>query len=122
MIVDEKHNPRGILPHPCDGPMYYDWEPVDFVLKALEEVGEMAEAFRLYREEKRKRTSAEKMIEALETLKSRYDDVMRESTDAKTAIEGFMASLGADQETREEFQAAINESNARRDSGRRFAK
>ena len=43
-----KDSVKPILPHPCDGPLYEDWDEGDYVMKVVEEVGEMAEAYRLY--------------------------------------------------------------------------
>lgn len=106
-------NQQGTLPHPCDGPLFRTWTPTDYLLKVQEEVGEMGEAYRKLREAVRRKAGEEELAR----LKA---DVAWEATDSKTAIEGFLASLGVDAQAREEFQKNVNASNATRDGKRRF--
>ena len=71
-----------------------------------EEYGEIMEAIMAYRR-----------VQTVDTLKK----VLWESTDTITAIVSLLDKLGFDADDTATMQMMINESNAKRDGGRRFA-
>lgn len=101
-----KDSTKPILPHPCDGPLYEDWDEGDYVMKVVEEVGEMAAAYRRYnlcREDD-----------------SRYLHLGRELVDVITACISTLEKLGFKADDRERMYQEVNDSNAKRDGGKRF--
>ncbi|MGN8831162.1 hypothetical protein ACTQV0_08165 [Selenomonas montiformis] len=100
-----KDSVKPILPHPCDGPLYEDWDEGDYVMKVVEEVGEMAEAYRLYN---------------LSRDDPAYDNLGRELVDVITACISTLEALDFNAADRERMYQEVNDSNAKRDDGRRF--
>jgi len=94
------------LPRPCNGEKYKDCDAFDYVCKVGEEYGEMMEAIMAYRR-----------VQTVDTLKK----VLWESMDTITAIVSLLDKLGFDADDIATMQMMINESNAKRDGGRRFA-
>lgn len=96
-----------ILPHPCDGPLYDDWTPEDYLEKVAEEYYEVRMAFAAFRESGK--------------LKDRFK-LFDECTDLQIAIVSMMDRLGCHEAGRQRRMYEVNESNAKRDGGRRFKK
>lgn len=94
-----------VLPHPCDGELYKDWTAADYFAKIAEEHLEVIDAY--------------KEIERNGGLSQHF---LRECTDLIVATTGLMNYLGCDEKMRQEYMQEVNESNAKRDGGRRFAK
>lgn len=94
-----------VLPHPCDGEQYALWDSVQYMLKAGEEFGEMQEALADWR---------------ADPSPQNFGHLMRECTDVIVAVTGFMDSMGADERERQAYLEEVNESNSKRDGGRRF--
>lgn len=94
-----------VLPHPCDGELYKDWTAADYFAKIAEEHLEVIDAY--------------KEIERNGGVSQHF---LRECTDLIIATTGLMNYLGCDEKMRQEYMKEINESNASRDGGRRFAK
>ena len=94
------------FPRPCNGEKYKNCDAFDYALKVGEEYGEMMEAIMMYRH-----------AQTVDTLKK----VLWESMDTITAIVSLLDKLGFDADDIATMQMMINESNAKRDGGRRFA-
>lgn len=94
------------FPRPCNGEKYADCDVLDYALKVSEEHGELMEAIMTYRR-----------VQTVDTLKK----VLWESMDTITAIVSLLDKLGFDADDLAVMQMMINESNAKRDGGRRFA-
>lgn len=94
------------FPRPCNGEKYKNCDAFDYVCKVGEEYGEMMEAILEYRH-----------AQTVDSLKQ----VFWEATDAITAIVSLLDKLGFDADARANMQIMINQSNAERDGGRRFA-
>jgi hypothetical protein len=99
-----------VLPHPCDGPLYKTWMARDYFLKINEEFLEVVEAYYELMDAKgeEKRKEAERHF-------------MRECTDLKVIVTSLMQSFGCGEEERQKYMKEVNESNAKRDGGKRFA-
>ena len=96
-----------VLPHPCDGELYKDWTPSDYFAKIAEEHLEVIDAY--------------KAIKAGKCLaKEGLEHLFKECTDLIVATTGLMHYLGCNEETRQKYMKEINESNAKRDGGKRF--
>ena len=104
-----------ILPHPCDGPFYHDWSTKDWMLKVCEECGEAVEAHKLLERAIREKAPQEEVAQASAHL-------YQELTDVITAATSALDFMGCDFEMRQIIQKQINESNGKRDGGRRFRK
>ena len=98
---------KAVLPHPCDGPLYKDWKPIDYFVKSREEAGENDQAFSDWYFDQ---GNVEK-----------WEHLMLECCDAIVAKVGLMNACGCDEKMRQEFMHRINLSNAKRDGGMRFA-
>lgn len=94
------------FPRPCNGEKYKNCDAFDYALKVGEEYGEMMEAIMTYRR-----------VQTIDTLKK----VLWESMDTITSIVSLLDKLGFDADDIATMQMMINESNAKRDGGRRFA-
>lgn len=96
-----------VLPHPCDGELYKDWLLVEYIAKVLEEAKEVVDAY----------------IDLVKDPKNpeRIKHLADECTDVQVAATGVMHKLGYGEEERQRVMKEINESNAKRDGGRRFA-
>jgi len=99
-----------VLPRPCDGPLYETWMARDYFLKINEEFLEVVEAYYELMDAKgeEKRKEAERHF-------------MRECTDLKVIVTSLMQSFGCGEEERQKYMKEVNESNAKRDGGKRFA-
>ena len=93
-----------VLPHPCDGPLYKDCTAADYFAKMAEEHLEVIEAYK-------------------EIEKNGGDSrhFLKECTDLIIMTTSLMNSLGCDEKMRQQYMKEINESNAKRDGGKRFA-
>lgn len=97
-----------VLPHPCDGELYKDWLLVEYIAKVLEEAKEVVDAY----------------IDLIKDPKNpeRIKHLASECTDVQVAATGVMHKLGYGEEERQRAMKEINESNAKRDGGKRFKK
>lgn len=97
-----------VLPHPCDGELYKDWLLVEYIAKVLEEAKEVVDAY----------------IDLIKDPKNpeRIKHLADECTDVQVAATGVMHKLGYGEEERQHVMKEINESNAKRDGGKRFKK
>ena len=97
-----------VLPHPCDGELYRDWLLVEYIAKVLEEAKEVVDAY----------------IDLIKDPKNpeRIKHLAGECTDVQVAATGVMHKLGYGEEDRQRVMKEINESNAKRDGGKRFKK
>lgn len=96
-----------VLPHPCDGELYKDWTPSDYFAKIAEEHLEVIDAYKAIKAGKR-------------PAKEGLEHLFKECTDLIVATTGLMHYLGCNEETRQKYMKEINESNAKRDGGKRF--
>ena len=92
-----------VLPRPCNGPLYDDWCFADYTSKMREEVAEIEDAFRHidYRDG------------------ATIDHLFLECTDLITVVTSAMDAAKCDEHMRQEYQRRVNDSNAKRDGGRR---
>lgn len=97
-----------VLPHPCDGELYKDWLLVEYIAKVLEEAKEVVDAY----------------IDLIKDPKNPelIKHLAGECTDVQVAATGVMHKLGYGEEERQRVMKEINESNAKRDGGKRFKK
>lgn len=98
-----------VLPHPCDGELYKDWTSADYFAKIAEEHLEVIDAYKAIEKSSKQPTKEER------------DHFFKECTDLIVATTGLMNYLGCDEKMRQQYMKEINESNAKRDGGRRFA-
>lgn len=106
-----------VLPRPCDGPLYADWTAEDYFMKVQEEVDELAEALRKFNQAMREEAKPE---EPSGLTLARKGNVFWKSTDVITSVVGLQNILGMDEATRQKYIRMVNESNARRNGGKRF--
>lgn len=97
-----------VLPHPCDGELYKDCLLIEYIAKVLEEAKEVVDAY----------------IDLIKDPKNpeRIKHLAGECTDVQVAATGVMHKLGYGEEERQRVMKEINESNAKRDGGKRFKK
>ena len=98
-----------VLPHPCDGELYKSWTSSDYFAKIAEEHLEVIDAYKTIEKSNEQPTKEER------------DHFFKECTDLIVATTGLMHYLGCDEEMRQKYMKEINESNAKRDGGKRFA-
>lgn len=98
-----------VLPHPCDGELYKSWTSSDYFAKIAEEHLEVIGAYKTIEKSGKCPTKEEQ------------DHFFKECTDLIVATTGLMHYLGCDEKMRQQYMKEINESNAKRDGGRRFA-
>lgn len=91
-----------ILPQPCNGPLYDGLPPDAFLDKVQEEVDELDD-------ELAKFTHGH----------NNFNEVCLEVTDAITALTTLLDRIGCNEHMRQEYQRRVNDSNAKRDGGRR---
>ena len=114
-----------VLPRPVNGPVYDGWTLERWLLKVCEETGEVVTAY------KNLKSACEKYHDFVDGLsiddmtdpKAAYASMLqvcRELTDVITAATSTLEYLGVDLDERQRLQQSINESNAKRDGGRRF--
>ena len=99
-----------VLPHPCDGELYKSWTSSDYFAKIAEEHLEVIGAYKTIEKSNKQPTKEER------------DHFFKECTDLIVATTGLMHYLGCDEEMRQKYMKEINESNAKRDGGKRFKK
>lgn len=99
-----------VLPHPCDGELYKSWTSSDYFAKIAEEHLEVIDAYKAIEKSNKQPTKEER------------DHFFKECTDLIVATTGLMHYLGCDEEMRQKYMKEINESNAKRDGGKRFKK
>lgn len=99
-----------VLPHPCDGELYKDRTAADYFAKIAEEHLEVIDAYKTIEKSNKQPTKEER------------DHFFKECTDLIVATTGLMHYLGCDEEMRQKYMKEINESNAKRDGGKRFKK
>lgn len=113
-----------ILPHPCDGAYYKDWTLSDWILKVCEETGEVVKAKKVYQKTLDAHFHACSHLhdanDRLQDVQDARHELCKELTDVITASTSALTFLGADLAERQQLQKEINDSNARRDGGRRF--
>lgn len=105
-VIDElTQKAAKVLPRPCDGELYEDWNEMDYVAKLMEEVSEVAKA-------------------TADVMHSDGDNerimLLAELTDVIVMATSYADALGFDEEDRQDMMISINESNATRDGGRRI--
>lgn len=98
-----------VLPHPCDGELYKRWTAADYFAKIAEEHLEVIDAYKKIEKSNKQPT------------KEQRDHFFKECTDLIVATTGLMNYLGCDEAMRQKYMKEINESNAKRDGGKRFA-
>lgn len=98
-----------VLPHPCDGELYKYWMAADYFAKIAEEHLEVIDAYKKIEKSNKQPT------------KEQRDHFFKECTDLIVATTGLMNYLGCDEAMRQKYMKEINESNAKRDGGKRFA-
>lgn len=98
-----------VLPHPCDGELYRSWTSSDYFAKIAEEHLEVIDAYKTIEKSGKCPTKEEQ------------DHFFKECTDLIVATTGLMHYFGCDEKTRQQYMKEINESNAKRDGGKRFA-
>lgn len=98
-----------VLPHPCDWELYKSCTSSDYFAKIAEEHLEVIDAYKTIEKSNKQPTKEER------------DHFFKECTDLIVATTGLMHYLGCDEEMRQKYMKEINESNAKRDGGRRFA-
>lgn len=98
-----------VLPHPCDGELYKDCTASDYFAKIAEEHLEVIDAYKTIEKSNKQPTKEER------------DHFFKECTDLIVATTGLMHYLGCDEEMRQKYMKEINESNAKRDGGKRFS-
>lgn len=99
-----------VLPHPCDGELYKSWTSSDYFAKIAEEHLEVIDAYK----------EIEKSGKC--PTKEEQEHFFKECTDLIVATTGLMHYFGCDEKMRQEYMKEINESNAKRDGGKRFKK
>ena len=93
-----------ILPRPVNGPYYDGWTLDKWVLKVAEETGEA-------------------IMDTMQVgVTAARDELCSELTDVITAATSVLEYVGCNFDERQRYQQKINESNAKRDGGRRFRK
>ena len=99
-----------VLPHPCDGELYKDRTAADYFAKIAEEHLEVIDAYKTIEKSNKQPTKEER------------DHFFKECTDLIVATTGLMHYLGCDEEMRQKYMKEINESNAKRDGGKKLKK
>lgn len=99
-----------VLPHPCDGELYRSWTSSDYFAKIAEEHLEVIDAYKAIEKSGKCPTKEEQ------------EHFFKECTDLIVATTGLMHYFGCDEKMRQKYMKEINESNAKRDGGKRFAK
>lgn len=98
-----------VLPHPCDGELYRSWTSSDYFAKIAEEHLEVIDAYKAIEKSGKCPTKEEQ------------EHFFKECTDLIVATTGLMHYFGCDEKMRQRYMKEINESNAKRDGGKRFA-
>ena len=122
-----------IVPRPVNGPYYDGWTLAKWMLKVAEETGESITAAKHYEKAFKVLEQAQMDIRYLvhakpitDTMKedanAARDELCKELTDVVTAATSALEYIGCGFDERQRYQRIINESNAKRDGGRRFRK
>lgn len=98
-----------VLPHPCDEELYKSWTSSDYFAKIAEEHLEVIDAYKAIEKSSKQPTKEER------------DHFFKECMDLIVATTGLMNYFGCDEAKRQKYMKEINESNAKRDGGKRFA-
>ena len=98
-----------VLPHPCDGELYKNWMAADYFAKIAEEHLEVIDAYKTIEKSGKCPTKEEQ------------EHFFKECTDLIVATTGLMHYFGCDEKMRQQYMKEINESNAKRDGGKRIA-
>ena len=123
-----------ILPRPVNGPVYDEWTLEKWLLKVCEECGEAITAYKhLEKTVKDYQQTANSVTPDMMTDRQAFEKrtnldlvrsarhaLCRELTDTITAATSALHYLGAHLEERQSLQREVNESNAKRDGGKRF--
>ena len=124
-----------VFPRPCDGALYDCWTLEKWMLKVCEECGEAVSAAKTFdldvklyngaaqdaaREDATEPQNAYATF-LLGKMEHARERLCLELTDVITAATSALAYLGCDFDERQSLQAEVNDKNARRDKGRRFA-
>ena len=99
-----------VLPHPCDGELYKSWTSSDYFAKIAEEHLEVIDAYKAIEKSGKCPTKEEQ------------EHFFKECTDLIVATTGLMHYFGCDEKMRQQYMKKINESDAKRDGGKRFKK
>lgn len=105
--VQHMKDHEAVLPRPCDGPLYAKWTPQDYYYKLCEETKEVWDAL-------------EKWAKA-GCVQEAKQEVGEELTDVIIISTSFLNALGFDYAARQKLMREKNESNGKRDGGKRFA-
>ena len=110
-IISELDRPATILPHPCNGPLYADWTFPDYIKKMREELAEIEQAYNDIATAPNGTTTGDNAI--------LVNSLFLECTDMITVVTSAMDAAKCDEHMRQEYQRRVNDSNAKRDGGRR---
>ena len=122
-----------VFPRPCDGALYDCWTLEKWMLKVCEECGEAITAAKHFQKASKLLMDAKRMLKKDEHAQpitdtmqvgvtAARDELCSELTDVITAATSVLEYIGCDLDERQRYQRKINESNAKRDGGRRFRK
>ena len=100
-----------VLPHPCDGELYKDCGTFDYLCKIAEEYNEVMQASLQYNNA---------LARGLKSAVIEKRHLMLECTDLIVAVTSYMDKLGCVEKARQQYMKQVNQSNAKRDGGRRF--
>ena len=100
-----------VLPHPCNGPLYADWLFPDYIKKMREELAEIEQAYNDIATAPIGTTQGDNAI--------LVNSLFLECTDMITVVTSAMDAAKCDEHMRQEYQRRVNDSNAKRDGGRR---
>ena len=100
-----------VLPHPCNGPLYADWLFPDYIKKMREELAEIEQAYNDIATAPSGTTQGDNAI--------LVNSLFLECTDMITVVTSAMDAAKCDEHMRQEYQRRVNDSNAKRDGGRR---
>lgn len=110
-----------VLPHPCDGPLYDGCTPEEHMAKITEEYGEVLKAFAVWRKSE-SRHRVQQTVSSKMAVNESLNHLFNECTDLRVATVSMMDRFGCHETARQRLMKQVNESNARRDDGRRFKK
>ena len=100
-----------VLPQPCNGPLYADWLFPDYIKKMREELAEIEQAYN---------DVATAPIGTTQGYNAMLvNSLFLECTDMITVVTSAMDAAKCDEHMRQEYQRRVNDSNAKRDGGRR---
>lgn len=109
-----------VLPHPCNGEMYKDCGPFDFLCKIAEEYNEVVQASLEYKKEYKAKYYPADDESSFCRIKDAETHLAMECTDLIVAVTSYMEKLGFDEKARQQYMRQVNWSNSQRDGGKRF--